>query len=509
MRGAFPDPAFYAQAGIDQARAWQQNQAPRVPLSHLTGLRPTQVRPGAVTLMMPASPWLTTHDGAVNVEIIVQDALEFAVLTGTGPGQEIRAASLVYNRLRPTSVDSENFVANANTVSAGRTFTLAEVLVEDAKGRGVAHGTGSFVVRPGSEAQHASEEAGPPYDPSEYEGFDPYLRPLPAGAVDLQHMDGLSVVLVHGRNDGADPLQRLLGIRLLEAAEGSTTWAMAATVWLCSRTRQVSAGVISVLASYAAGYATATLMPAEHRLGVLDHGVTFLRSVPPDGSEFMARGIVSHEGDGLYLSSAEVTDAGGNAVAVARRTSRFLPRQPATRGQSQPERMLATVLFTDIVGSTEMAQRLGDAGWRDMLERHHAVVRRELRSWRGREVKTTGDGFLATFDAPGRALQAARAIRDGVRQLGLELRTGLHMGECDVMGTDVSGIAVHLAARMQGLADPGEILVSGTVRDLVAGSGLRFLDKGRHRLKGIDDDWPVFALHDVPARSLTTPQGLG
>jgi class 3 adenylate cyclase len=150
--------------------------------------------------------------------------------------------------------------------------------------------------------------------------------------------------------------------------------------------------------------------------------------------------------------------------------------------------------LTDIVGSTQQAERLGDTRWRELLDEHHAVIRKQLQLFKGREVKTTGDGFLATFDSPGRAVQAARAIRDGVRRLGLEVRVGLHTGECEVSGADVAGIAVHIASRIQTLAGPGEILVSGTVRDLVTGSGLRFADRGRHQLKGIEGDWPVFAV---------------
>src|SRR5437588_13059792 len=124
-------------------------------------------------------------------------------------------------------------------------------------------------------------------------------------------------------------------------------------------------------------------------------------------------------------------------------------------------------MFADIVGSTEAAARLGDARWTELLDDHHTVVRKQLDLFKGREVKTTGDGFLATFDSPGKAVQCARAIRDGVRRLGLEIRAGLHTGECEVSGADVAGIAVHLAARVQALAAPGEILVSATVHDLV------------------------------------------
>jgi class 3 adenylate cyclase len=122
------------------------------------------------------------------------------------------------------------------------------------------------------------------------------------------------------------------------------------------------------------------------------------------------------------------------------------------------------------------------------------LVRGELSAFKGREVKTTGDGFLATFDSPGRAVQCARAIRDGVRRLGLDVRAGLHTGECEMSGADVAGIAVHIASRVESLAASGEILVSGTVHDLVAGSGLRFEDRGRRQLKGIEGDWPVFAV---------------
>ena len=492
VRGGFPDPSFYAQPGLDQARAWQEDRAPRAPLSHLTGIRPTQVRAGAVTLTMPASPSLATHDGAINVEILVQDALEFAVLTSLPPAEEIHTASLVYSRMRPGGVESENFVARANTVYGGRTFTLAEVFVEDAKGRGIAHGGASFIVRPAVLPDVGPSRPPGRYDAPGYATPDPYLRPGAPPSLDYEGMSGLDIVLAHREEEHADPLQRLLGIRLVDAGEGTTIWSMRATEWLCGRRRQVSPGVVSVFASYGAGYAPFTVMPVGYRLSVLDHGVTFLRPVRPDGSELMTRGVVSHEGDGIYISSAEVTDSAGNTVAVGRRTSRFTRRSAGPLRQT--ERVLATVLFTDIVGSTEAAERAGDSRWRETLERHHALVRRELELWKGREVKTTGDGFLATFDSPGMAVQAARAIRDGVRRLGLEVRVGLHTGECEFVGADVAGIAVHIASRVQALAGPGEVLVSGTVRDLVTGSGLRFADRGRHELKGIEGDWPVWAL---------------
>jgi pimeloyl-ACP methyl ester carboxylesterase len=153
----------------------------------------------------------------------------------------------------------------------------------------------------------------------------------------------------------------------------------------------------------------------------------------------------------------------------------------------EPDRVLMTLLFTDIVGSTERARALGDRRWRELIDEHHAVVRRELERFRGREVDTAGDGFFATFDGPARAVRAAEAIRDGVRPLGLEIRAGVHTGECELAGNAVRGIAVHTAARVAGQAGAGEVFVSSTVRDLVAGSGLEFDDRGAADLKGVGE----------------------
>ncbi|MEP7040209.1 MAG: alpha/beta fold hydrolase [Chloroflexota bacterium] len=160
----------------------------------------------------------------------------------------------------------------------------------------------------------------------------------------------------------------------------------------------------------------------------------------------------------------------------------------------EPDRVLATVLLTDIVGSSERAAEIGDRRWRELLEAHHALVRRELARWRGHEVDTAGDGFLATFDGPARAIRCACAIRDGLHALGLEIRAGLHTGECEIIGGKVGGIAVHTAARVAARAASGEVLVSGTVRDLIAGSGIELEDRGVHALKGIPGEWPLLAV---------------
>jgi class 3 adenylate cyclase len=162
--------------------------------------------------------------------------------------------------------------------------------------------------------------------------------------------------------------------------------------------------------------------------------------------------------------------------------------------EAEPDRMLATVLFTDIIDSTTKAIELGDRGWRDLLERHHAMVRRELLRFRGREIDTAGDGFFAAFDGPARAIRCACAIVDGVLDLGLSVRAGLHTGECEVTDGKVAGIAVHTGARVAAEAAGGEVLVSSTVRDLVAGSGIAFDDRGARELKGIPGKWRLFAV---------------
>jgi class 3 adenylate cyclase len=161
------------------------------------------------------------------------------------------------------------------------------------------------------------------------------------------------------------------------------------------------------------------------------------------------------------------------------------------------DRVLATVMFTDIVASTERAAELGDRRWLALLDEHHAVVRRELARFRGSEVKTTGDGFLATFDGPARAIRCARSIVDEVQRLGLEVRTGLHTGECEMVGDDVRGIAVHTAARVAAAAAAGEVLVSSTVKDLVAGAGIAFVERGSRALKGVPGEWRLFAVDSL------------
>jgi pimeloyl-ACP methyl ester carboxylesterase len=193
----------------------------------------------------------------------------------------------------------------------------------------------------------------------------------------------------------------------------------------------------------------------------------------------------------IELPSADHLPWLADADIVVEEVAEFLT---GVRPVHEPDRVLATVLFTDIVGATEKAAGLGDRRWHELLDNHHAAVRRNLVRFRGREIDTAGDGFFAAFDGPARAVQCACAVADAVQPLGLEIRAGLHTGECEVMGAKMGGIAVHIGARVAALAGAGEVLVSSTVKDLVAGSGLRFANRGIIPLKGVPGEWHIFAV---------------
>lgn len=213
------------------------------------------------------------------------------------------------------------------------------------------------------------------------------------------------------------------------------------------------------------------------------------RALDVRGSRYMAEQIPAAKY--VELPGVDHLPWLSDADAILDEVEEFLT---GVRHGPEPDRVLATVLFTDIVGATERAAALGDRRWRDLLGAHHVLVRRELAQFRGREIDTAGDSFLATFDGPARGIRCACVIRDGAQQLGLEIRAGLHTGECELIGDKVSGIAVHIGARVAASAAPGDVLVSSTVKDLVAGSGLRFADRGSHVLKGVPGDWRLFAV---------------
>jgi class 3 adenylate cyclase len=213
------------------------------------------------------------------------------------------------------------------------------------------------------------------------------------------------------------------------------------------------------------------------------------RIVEVDNGRFLAERIpgarwVDLPGDDFLLWA-------GDTDAIVDEVEEFLTGR---RGTAEPTRVVATVMFTDVVGSTERARALGDRAWADLLEVHNVRVRAELGRYGGREIDTAGDGFLASFDSPASAITCARAVHGSVREIGIDLRIGLHTGECDVVGDKLRGIAVHIGARVASKARAGETLVSQTVRDLVAGSGIAFQDRGTHELKGVPGEWRLYSV---------------
>ncbi len=213
------------------------------------------------------------------------------------------------------------------------------------------------------------------------------------------------------------------------------------------------------------------------------------RGIPVEDGRYLAEHIPGAKY--VELEGIDHLFSIGNADEILDEIEEFLT---GARHPLEHNRMLATIMFTDIVGSTERAHELGDRRWLELLDQHNALVRKELARFRGVEMDTTGDGFFATFDGPARAIRCALAISDDVQQLGIQIRAGLHTGECELTGNKVGGIAVHIGARVMAHSGANEVLVSSTVKDLVAGSGIKFEERGVHALKGVPDEWHLYAV---------------
>jgi class 3 adenylate cyclase len=496
VRGGFPPPRFESLPGLEQARAILRGLVPRSPLSHLLGLRLTQVGPGTATVTMPATPWLQGWNGQLVYATLADAAASMTLLSGAPPGADVAITSGCNNPFRPCTTDSETLIARGRTVNTGPTFAHAEVMLEDALGRLIGQTIVAAIVRerPPAVPPALSEPVPQPNYPSP----DPYRRPLRAGTGVVPPdqsagEDGLAIARrVFFGDLPRPPLLEIFGARPLAVESGHVTFEASASEWLCHTSRRVAPGVMADLMTAAAFTALMTTAPPASHAGMSMNSLAFLRSVEADGSTLSVAGRVSHAEGGVLLADAAVTDSSGRLVAVAQSTGLHVASRRRTVARSH--RLVVTVLFTDLVRSTTSAELLGDERWTDLLARHHAAVRRELEVHRGREVKTTGDGFLATFENPADAVECARRVREQVRNLALEVRMGIHSGQCEVSDGDIAGIAVHVAARVLATADPGEILVSSTVRDLLLGSDLKFEDRGRHGLKDIEGEWHLYAV---------------
>jgi class 3 adenylate cyclase len=496
VRGGLPDPGFYSLPGLDQVNALRRGLIPRPPLSHLTGLTVTEAGPGTATLTLPASPWFDSGEGMM-IQVLAEAALSTAVLAGAPPAMDVRTAALSLTQFRSATLDADKLIAHGRTIRKAPTFTYAEAAIQDDLGREIARVTGAVVVRAKEPPPPPALPLGPPQDTPAYATPDPYRRPLPSEVAPVtqeqwERLDGLTISRLLATGTPLLPVFALFGAQGVSADPGRAVLTMTTSDWLCHRSREVAPGALATLAYDALVGAIMTVAGPATRLGFVNLNVSFFRPVMPDGRELVAEAIVTeHQGESV-IASVTISDADGEVVASGYNTSVLLSRRG--RPPARLESVLATVVFTDLVASTARATELGDEQWRQLLRDHEALVRRNLASFRGREIKTTGDGFLATFDSPDRAVQCARAIRDATLSLGMDVRVGIHAGQCEFAAGDITGIAVHLASRVLHAAAPGEVLVSSTVRDLLLGSGLGFEDRGRHELKGIEGDWVLFAL---------------
>lgn len=497
VRGSVPDRAFLGLPGIERARRYSRDQARRVPVHHLTGIRVTQVMIGSAVVTVPASPWFAHPNGGFDVGFPAEAALEFAALTVAPAATQLVTRTFSYSQLRRCSPASGIFIGRGTVVHTTPSLVFGEVRVEDGEGRLLAHASGHVAldsITPPSQPERAPASVEHPSYPSP----DPHQRPIPPDRTLLyEHFAEHGwMETVPDYERGAlplAPLHELLGIRMTQMDKGYTRAVLSATPWLAGFDPHVVPGLLMTFALDVCGGAALSLLEPGLDVAMLTVGTRFLDVPQADGRELVATARANGYGDALLAVDFEIEGPDSKAVAQGWCTAVPIPIRPASR-HAQPERTLATVMFTDIVASTGTADRLGDARWASVLAEHHAIVRGELERFDGRELKTTGDGFLAMFASPTRALECARAIRDGVRRLGIEVRVGIHTGECEVLAGDISGIAVHIAARIQGCAGPGEIWFSGTVRDLSTGSGVRDRSRGAHELKGVAGRVELYSL---------------
>ena len=478
MRGTIPGPTFYSLSGLEQLRAYVQLRQPSTPHCHLLGYRLTQASTGSAVLSVPISPWFEIQDDLVDLSAIAELSLYVAATTAAPPATHVRTVTLSLRYLRPCTVEDESVIARSRVLHAGSSFTTAETLIEDSLGRAVAHATGSTLTSP---INPAPPPLAHPLDERIEEAV--YASPGPSRRGVPTSLQGAAL----------PPAGALLGMEIVEASARRAVTTMPTTEWFCNTRREVEAGIAATQGTVTAALIHPYLLESDERSVTFETSTTFLGTVVPDGRPLTSTASVTTRKGDIFVVEVDSMDADGQQVLVGRGT--LMARPKRSRGATRPSnRVLLTVLFTDVVGSTERASEVGDQQWREMLDEHNGLVRRQIESHAGREVKTTGDGFLVTFDSPSRAVECARAIRAGVARLGLEIRAGVHTGECELVGSDVAGLAVHVASRVQSAAEPGEILVSSTVRDLVKGSGLKLTDRGVFELKGLSGEWPLLSV---------------
>jgi len=497
VRGLIPPPWIYSLPGMERMRLLARHYLAFPPIARLYGMGVGHVSTGSATGTMKASG-ITQHIPALNVSPVVLEALQCAALTAVEPGMDVTPITYSLEYFRNPRPQPGNFLARARIINTSNISVSCAADVEDPVGRLVGTAISQWAIEPVVPSPPAAPVGREPIDEPTYATPDPPDRP-PVGAVPplelSQKYGGLELIrMLIGGELPSLPLMNTIGMRFENAEEGDVTCSMPASEWFCMWNRSVSPGGIDPFLGATNASCTATLFQPGQSVAIIESNARFFRRVPADGRLIHARGKVTHRIGNLINTEAIATDEEGDPIAAHQTTNILL--DPREHRPGQQERVLATLLFTDIVGSTFHAERLGDTQWRSLLAEHDKLVRQELGVHKGREVKTTGDGFLVRFDSPAAAIRCARAIRDGMRRLNLEIRAGIHIGECEVHGTDLAGIALHVAARILALAGNNEILVSQMVRDLAAGSGVHFSSAERQVLRGVEGEWNLFRIED-------------
>jgi class 3 adenylate cyclase len=492
VRGRTPPSWVGALSGIERCRAYSQGLLPCTPMGRLFGYRTTHVAAGNVTVAFPASDASIAANGQLEICAPMMTALEAACHTALPAGFDIAPIRFTLDPFRPAWPGRGNLLCRARVVNNSNLFVFAVVQVEDAEGRHIAQGSlHAAVIRieppppPPPEKLERVEE--PAYDTP-----DPYLREYAASPVAelMEHEDGPALLRRFGDRRIIMPVAEIYGLRLEALDDARAVLSMPASEWFCALGRHVSPQAIAALANMAVFTGITNLHRPGSTMVFLGSATSFLRFVPADGRQLRAEVHTSRPSERIYLADVTLSNAAGQPVArTLASITRFDASQRQQRRRKTSRRVLATLLFSDIVDSTAHATRMGDAEWRTLLEEYRLRFRREMSRFNGAEVDNAGDGFFVRFDSPAYAIKAARAANAAVASLGIELRSGVHTGECEMEGNRLAGMAVHVAARVMAEAGPGEIMVTSTVKELAAGSGFRFGDRGERELKGVPEPW--------------------
>ncbi len=499
VRGRTPPPWVGALSGIERCRAYSRGLLPATPMARLFGCRTTHVAAGTVTLAMPAKDASIAGLGQLEISAPMVTALEGACNTALPAGFDILPLRLTFDPFRPAWPGHGNLLCRARVVSSSNLFVNAVVQVEDSEGRHVAQGSLHGAVVRINPPCPAPPDTMPPVHEPVYDTPDPYLRKVVVSpVVELMEREN-GVEIMRQFKDGRInmPVASMYGVMLHDVEENRATLSMPASEWFCSFGHQVSAQAIAALANMTVFSGVVSLHQPGSTSVLLGSSTSFLRQVPADGRRLQSEVITSHPAPNLYTAEATVRNADGEMVAQSVGSIMRIDASKRQRRQrAKGRRVLATLLFVDIVDSTALAGRMGDAEWRNLLEEFRLKIRREISRFNGIEVDTAGDGFFVRFDSPAYAIEAARAASAAIAELGIKLRAGIHTGECELEGTRLAGMAVHVGARIMAAAGPGEIMVSSTVKELAGGSGFEFVDRGEHSLKGVPDPWRLYTVGD-------------